>query len=129
VPGGLRRPHREEGAYGNTPAVDRDLALEVATELRDSLGDLAEEFIRDARNAPSVWGVPGLAGVQFVVEHPAAGQHLLRALVRRSRPKAAIDGVGVSPVKSCSWTPHAIHKRGPGFLASQALGFHARREP
>jgi SAM-dependent methyltransferase len=43
------------------------LQLEHAAELRDSLGDMAEEFLEDARNAPSVWDVPGLTGVQFIV--------------------------------------------------------------
>jgi SAM-dependent methyltransferase len=47
------------------------LHLDHEAELRASLGDdLAEEFIREAREAPATWGVPGLVGVQFVVERP-----------------------------------------------------------
>ncbi len=49
-----------------------ELQLEHEAEVRESLGELAEEFLRDARDAPSGWGVPGLVGVQFVVERPAA---------------------------------------------------------
>jgi hypothetical protein len=49
------------------------LRLEHHAELRDRLGDLAEEFIRDARSAPSAWGAPGLVGLQFVVGRPAEG--------------------------------------------------------
>jgi SAM-dependent methyltransferase len=49
------------------------LRLEHAAELRDRLGELAEELIQDARDAPAAWGVPGLVGVQFVVERPAPG--------------------------------------------------------
>lgn len=49
------------------------LQLQHEAELRDSLGDLAEEFIQGARNAPPTWGAPGLVGVQILLERPAAG--------------------------------------------------------
>jgi SAM-dependent methyltransferase len=63
------------GRYVDERRGDRWLAvcarwLEHEAELRDSLGDLADEFIEDARNAPSKWGKPGLVGVQFTVERP-----------------------------------------------------------
>jgi SAM-dependent methyltransferase len=54
------------------------LQLEHEADLRASLGDLAEQFLDDARNAPATWGIPGLVGVQFVVERSAAGQRLSR---------------------------------------------------
>lgn len=49
------------------------LQLQHEAQLRESLGDLAEEFILSARKAASVWGVPGLVTAQFIVERPAAG--------------------------------------------------------
>lgn len=49
------------------------LQLEHQAELRESLGDdLADEFIQEAREAPSTWGDPDLIGVQYVVSRPAA---------------------------------------------------------
>jgi SAM-dependent methyltransferase len=46
------------------------LQLEHEAELRAGLGDLAEDFLQEARAAPANWGVPGLVGVQFVVRRP-----------------------------------------------------------
>lgn len=64
--------------YVDTARSERWLAvcalwLEHEAELRDRLGSDAEDLIRDARDAPAAWGVPGLVGVQLVVERPAAG--------------------------------------------------------
>lgn len=45
------------------------LQLQHERELRDSLGDMADEFLDDATKAPSTaWADPGLVGVQFIVE-------------------------------------------------------------
>jgi SAM-dependent methyltransferase len=56
------------------------LWLRHEAELRERLGDLAEEFLLEAREAPAGWDVPGLVGVQFVVERSAGdvsvGEHL-----------------------------------------------------
>jgi SAM-dependent methyltransferase len=65
-------------SYVDTTRSERWLAvcalwLEREADLRAALGDVAEEFIREARSAPSAWGNPGLAGMQFVVERPAGG--------------------------------------------------------
>ena len=42
--------------------------LDHSAELRESLGDLAQEFLDDARDAPLNWGIPGRIGVQFILE-------------------------------------------------------------
>jgi SAM-dependent methyltransferase len=46
------------------------LRLEHEAEVRAGLGEVAEEFIQEAREAPEAWGVPGLVGMQFLVERP-----------------------------------------------------------
>jgi hypothetical protein len=48
------------------------LWLEHEAELRDRLGDVAADLIQDARDAPAAWGIPGLVGVQLIVERPPA---------------------------------------------------------
>jgi SAM-dependent methyltransferase len=42
--------------------------LKHEEELRESLGDVAEEFLADARDAPRAWGIPGRIGVQFILQ-------------------------------------------------------------
>jgi SAM-dependent methyltransferase len=44
------------------------LWLDHADELRRSLGDIAEEFLQDARDAPRAWGIPGRIGVHLILE-------------------------------------------------------------
>jgi SAM-dependent methyltransferase len=48
------------------------LWLEHEAELRGRLGDAAEDLIQDARDAPAAWGIPGLVGVQLIVERAPA---------------------------------------------------------
>lgn len=66
---------RVAGSYVDHRRSERWLAicglqLEHEAELRDSLGDLADEFITSARNAPAAWDVPGLVGVELIIERP-----------------------------------------------------------
>jgi SAM-dependent methyltransferase len=44
------------------------LYLDHGEGLRSSLGDMADEFLQDARDAPLTWGIPGRIGVQFLLE-------------------------------------------------------------
>jgi hypothetical protein len=43
------------------------LCLQHEAELRDSLGDIAGEFLDEARDVPRNWGLPGRIGVQFIL--------------------------------------------------------------
>lgn len=43
------------------------LYLQHEAELRDSLGDIAGEFLDEARDVPRNWGLPGRIGVQFIL--------------------------------------------------------------
>lgn len=52
------------------------LYLAHEQELRGSLGEVAEGFLADARDAPQNWGIPGRIGVQFILERQAASEEL-----------------------------------------------------
>jgi SAM-dependent methyltransferase len=85
------------------------LWVEHEAELRASLGDLAEEFLTDARNAPAGWGTPGAVGVQFTVQRPGGAGSGVDA-VSLGKAERRCNGLIVEPA---TLGPQAFRLRAP----------------